>query len=84
MIWDYKPADAVMKTAVVLHNMIIEAKHDGNESELHTLVDMATSRSYIIEENSNEKEFKWHTDYDLIRTGSRLTECMFSHRIMPR
>lgn len=59
----------VMKAAIILHNMIMEARRDGYKSELHEFALAAASKGSFLDERGEEKEYKWHT-HDHIISGS--------------
>lgn len=46
-----------MKTAIILHNMIVEAQQDGYSSEFYEMDVEASNSGYFLIENDEEKQF---------------------------
>lgn len=59
MFWGRDKAANVMKTAIIPHNMIVEARRNGDKSELFKLAQESKRRGLLINENGEEREFVW-------------------------
>lgn len=55
-----------MQVAIIFHNMIVEARRDGYESELYKLVEVAVDRGYFVNKNGENNEFKWNTQCNVL------------------
>lgn len=58
---DRKTINNIMKTAIIMHNMIVELRHDGYESQLFEEAKVAIERGIFLNEEGEEKEFEWST-----------------------
>lgn len=52
----------VIKASIIFHNMIVEARRDGYESQLCILASENVKRGFCIDENGEEKCFVWEDD----------------------
>lgn len=57
-----------MEVCIIIQNMILELRREGYESELLVEAETAIEEGLFIDENGNEKEFKWCTK-DSTNTG---------------
>lgn len=57
--WDRSLMRKVMCTANILHNIIVEDRCDGYESELFVAVERALEQGTLLDENGVGQEFKW-------------------------
>lgn len=49
----------VMEACIIMHNMVVEARRDGYASRLYDDGLQAVEQGCLLDENGNEKEFKW-------------------------
>lgn len=68
MFHDKDIAKKVMEVCIILHNMIVELRRDGYESELFAEAEKAIEDGLFINEHGREKDFKWCTK-DTTNTG---------------
>lgn len=61
MLWDEERALKVVQVAMVLHNLIVESRRNGYESELYTLAEDTVRKGFILEEIGSGKAFVWFT-----------------------
>lgn len=47
-----------MMTAIIMHNMIVEARRDGYESQLFNIAEEPVENGNFIDEDGNERPFK--------------------------
>lgn len=85
MFYDRARCVKVMKTAIIMHNMIVEARRDGYESQLFAIAEEAVSRNgNFIDEDGNEKTFQWD-GRSLMREGTDLVKAEYideRHRLV--
>lgn len=53
--WDRCFVAKVMQAAIILHNMVVEARRDGYHSELWILAEIAAKRGFYLDVNGEEK-----------------------------
>lgn len=61
-----------MKTAVIIPNIVVEARRDGYDILLFTMSEEAVSNCKFIDEDGNEKPFRWNKR-DLLTAGRKFT-----------
>lgn len=59
LLWDRAFAGKVMKASIILHNMIVEERRDGYDSQICKLASEAVDRGFFLDENGEEKPFVW-------------------------
>lgn len=69
MLWERHRARNVMKTAIILHSIVLEARRDCYDSGLYDIANEATKRGFLIDEHGNEKPFKLHTEDDAVHNN---------------
>lgn len=52
--------------AIILHNMIVKVRRDDYENELWKLAQDAIDPVYFVDENCENKEFKWNTQWEVL------------------
>lgn len=68
-LWDRDTVAKVVKCAVILHNMVVEARRDGYDCEFSSLAESAVKDGHFLDKNGNEKRFVWQTE-DILTGGS--------------
>lgn len=61
MFWDEDIMKKTMKAAIILHNMVVESRRDGYESELWKEAIDVVESGYFLDEAGGQKQFMWHT-----------------------
>lgn len=79
--WDRVFAADVMKCGIIIHNMIVEARRDGYNSEFFSLASDAADKGFFIDENGNEKEFQWNTYESLCESSNTLRQTQWERHI---
>ena len=54
-----------MMTDIIMHNMIVEIRREGYESELFMEAERAVEKGRLLDENGVEKEFIWNMDNNI-------------------
>lgn len=61
MIWDKHVMCKVIKTAIILHTMIVEYRRDGYDSGMFVEAEKAVSGPEFLDANGNYKPFIWRS-----------------------
>lgn len=79
--WDRAFAGEVMKAAIILHNMVVEARRDGYKSELWSLAEDAVEKGLFLDENGEQKTFTWRTQETVSRTTTGMDNSRWASHI---
>lgn len=67
-------AAKIMQAAIILHNMIVEVRRAGYESEPYKLAEVAADRGYILNEKGDKQGSKWNTQCNVWRGSADPSE----------
>lgn len=63
-----------MKYAIILHNMIVEARRDGYNNELYELNFVASQKGFFLDKNGLEKAYNWNKNETILQEVSNVAQ----------
>lgn len=73
----------VMKTGIIMHSMIVEARRGGYDSNLFNIAESAVSSGNYIDVEGNEKPFVWSTK-DIVTADSSNVDFAWAQKLSQR